>query len=74
MHCDPKTDDREAHTVNMPNSEELYLDSQTAMYLQATQFVSDLHRRASFDTPALLSGLIAGAAEPVPEPSTQVSR
>ena len=59
----PTPDDREAHIVNMPKSEELSLDSQTAMYLQATQFVSDLHQRASFDTPALLSGLIAGAAE-----------
>jgi hypothetical protein len=63
---DPTTDDREAHTVTTPKSEELYLDSRTAMYLQATQFVSDLHQRASFDTPALLSGLIAGAAESVP--------
>lgn len=52
--------------MNTPKSEELYLDSQTAMYLQATQLVADLHRRASFDTPALLSGLIAGAAESVP--------
>jgi ANTAR domain/GAF domain len=66
MRCDPTTDDREARTVNTPKSEELYLDSQTAMYLQATQLVSDLHRRASFDIPALLSGLIAGAAESVP--------
>ena len=66
MRCDPTTDDREARTVNTPKSEELYLDSQTATYMQATQFVADLHRRASFDTPALLSGLIAGAAESVP--------
>src|SRR5580693_9117042 len=66
MRRDPTTDDREAHTVTTPKSEELYLDSRTAMYLQATQFVSDLHQRASFDTPALLSGLIAGAAESVP--------
>jgi hypothetical protein len=66
MHCDPTTGDREAHIVNMPKSEELYLDSRTATYLQATQFVSDLHRRASFDTPTLLNGLIAGAAESVP--------
>ena len=66
MHCDPTTDDREAHIVNMPKPEELYPDSPTSMYLQATQFVSDLHRRASFDTPALLRGLIAGAAESVP--------
>ena len=66
MHCDPTTGDREAHIVNMPKPEELYPDSPTSMYLQATQFVSDLHRRASFDTPALLRGLIAGAAESVP--------
>jgi hypothetical protein len=52
--------------VNTPKSEELYLDSQTTTYVQATQFISDLHRRASFDTPALLSGLITGAAESVP--------
>jgi hypothetical protein len=63
---DPTTDEREARIVNTPKSQELTLDSRTAMYLQATQFVSDLHRRASFDTPALLSGLIAGAAESVP--------
>ena len=66
MRCDPQTDDREARIVNTPKSEELSLDSRTAMYLQANQFVSDLHQRASFDTPALLSGLIAGAAESVP--------
>lgn len=36
------------------------------MYLQATQSVSDLHQRASFDTPALLRGLIETAAESVP--------
>jgi len=66
LRCAPTTDDREARTVNTPNSEELYLDSRTEMYLQATQFVSDLHQRASFDTPALLSGLIGGAAESVP--------
>jgi hypothetical protein len=53
--------------VNTPKSEELLLDSRTAMYLQATYFVSDLHQRASFDTPVLLSGLIAGAAESVPD-------
>jgi hypothetical protein len=66
LRCDPTTDDREARIVNTPKTEELYLDSQTAMYLQATQFVADLHQRASFDTPALLSGLITGAAESVP--------
>src|SRR5271154_7393189 len=66
MRCDPTTDDREARTVNTPKSEELLLDSRTTVYLQATQFVSDLHQRASFDTPALLRGLIAGAAESVP--------
>jgi hypothetical protein len=63
---DPTTDDREARIVNTPKSEELSLDSPTAMYLQATQFVADLHQRASFDTPALLRGLIAGAADSVP--------
>ncbi len=36
------------------------------MYLQATQLVSDLHQRASFDLPALLRNLIEGAAESVP--------
>ena len=66
IRCDPTNDDREARTPNMPKSEELSLDSRTAMYLQATQFVADLHQRASFDTPKLLSGLIAGAAESVP--------
>ena len=66
MRCAAITDDREARTVNTQKSEELYLDSRTAMYLDAAQFVSDLHQRASFDTPALLSGLIAGAAESVP--------
>jgi hypothetical protein len=66
MRCDPTTDDREARIVNPPKTEELYLDSQTAMYLRATQFVADLHQRASFDTPALLGGLITGAPESVP--------
>jgi hypothetical protein len=66
MRCDPSTDDREARTVDTPETEDRYLDSRTAMYLQASQFVADLHQRASFDTPALLSGLIAGAAESVP--------
>jgi hypothetical protein len=66
MRRDPTTDDREARTVNTPKSEELYLDSRTEMYLQATQFVFDLHQRASFHTSVLLSGLIAGAAESVP--------
>jgi ANTAR domain/GAF domain len=66
MRCDPTTDDREARIVNTPKTEELYGDSRTAMYLQVTQFVAELHQRASFDTPALLSGLITGAAESVP--------
>jgi hypothetical protein len=66
MRRDPTTNDREARIVNTSKSEELSLDSRTAMYLQATQFVSDLHQRASFDTSALLSGLIAGATESVP--------
>jgi ANTAR domain/GAF domain len=52
--------------VNASKSEDLSLDSPTPMYLQATQFVADLHQRASFDMPALLSGLITGAAESVP--------
>jgi uncharacterized protein (UPF0147 family) len=51
--------------VHTPKLEDLSTDSRTAIYMQATQFVSDLHRRASFDTPALLSGLIAGAVESV---------
>ena len=42
------------------------MNSQSAMFLQAAQLVSDLHHRASFDTPALLRELIAGAAESVP--------
>ena len=66
MRRGPTTDDREARIVNTPNTGELHLDSQTAMYLRATRFVSDLHQRSSFDTPALLSGLITGAAESVP--------
>jgi ANTAR domain-containing protein/GAF domain-containing protein len=66
MRCDPATDDREARPVDTPKSEERCLDSRTEMCLQATQFVSDLHQRASFDTSALVSGLITGAAELVP--------
>jgi hypothetical protein len=66
MRCNPTTDDREVRIANAPKSQELYLDSGTAMYLQATRFVSELHQRSLFDTPALLSGLIAGAAESVP--------
>ena len=42
------------------------MNSQSAMFLQAAQLVADLHHRASFDTPALLRELIAGAAESVP--------
>jgi hypothetical protein len=41
-------------------------NSQSAMFLQATQLVSDLHQRASFDTPAMLRELIQGAARSVP--------
>jgi hypothetical protein len=74
MRCDPTTDDREARIVNPPKTEELYLDSQTAMYLRATQFVADLHQRASFDTPALLGGLITGAPESVPGAQYAASR
>jgi ANTAR domain/GAF domain len=66
LRSDPTTDDREARIVNTPKSAALSLDSPPAMYLQATRFVSELHQRASFDTPALLSELIAGAAESVP--------
>jgi hypothetical protein len=66
MRRDPTTDDRKARIVNTPKSQELSLDSRAAMYLLATQFVFDLHQRASFDTSVLLSGLIAGAAESVP--------
>lgn len=42
------------------------MNSQSAMFLQTAQLVSDLHHRASFDTPALLRELIAGAAESAP--------
>jgi hypothetical protein len=35
-------------------------------HLRAARLVADLHRRASFDTPALLRDLIASAAESVP--------
>jgi hypothetical protein len=44
----------------------LPVNSQSAMFLQAAQLVADLHHRASFDTPAMLRELIAGAAESVP--------
>jgi GAF domain-containing protein len=36
------------------------------MYLRATELVSDLHQRASFDVPALLRDVIDGAAASVP--------
>jgi hypothetical protein len=49
-----------------PKSEESSTDSRTSKYLKANRFVFELHQRASFDTPALLSGLIAGAADSVP--------
>lgn len=49
-----------------PQAEELALNPQTAMYLRATQLVSDIHQRASFDTPALLRELIEGATALVP--------
>jgi ANTAR domain/GAF domain len=52
MRCDPA-----------PKSDE---SSRTSMYLQANRLVSELHQRASFDTPALLSGVIGGAADSVP--------
>jgi ANTAR domain-containing protein/GAF domain-containing protein len=56
----------EIRAVNQPSSERLLRNSQSVMFLQATQFVADLHQRASFDTPAMLRELIEGAATSVP--------
>jgi ANTAR domain/GAF domain len=42
--------------------EQLSVDSRSATYLNATQLVADLCRRASFDLPALLRDVIDGAA------------
>jgi hypothetical protein len=66
MRCDVTTDHQEVRMVDATGSQELTLNSQSAMYLRVTHLVSDLHRRASFDTPALLRELIERAAESVP--------
>ncbi len=50
----------------MLESDELSLDSQSALYLEATQLVSDLHQRASLDVCALLRDLIEEAAQSLP--------
>lgn len=50
----------------MAESNDVSMDSQSAMYLQAAQLVSDLHRRAAFDIPALLRELLDGATKLVP--------
>jgi GAF domain-containing protein len=52
--------------VNMPESQEMNRDSRSDRYLRATRLVSDLHRRAAFDIPALLREVIEAAAELVP--------
>ena len=57
---------RESHIMDQPSSDGLPPNSQSAMFLQATRFVSDLLQRASFDTPAMLRELIDGAATSVP--------
>ena len=57
---------RESHMLDQPSSDGLPPNSQSAMFLQATRFVSDLLQRASFDTPAMLRELIDGAATSVP--------
>jgi hypothetical protein len=56
----------QTHIAEASEAEGLELNSQTAIYLRAAQLVSDIHQRASFDTPALLRELIEGAAELVP--------
>src|ERR1700727_1913266 len=66
MRCDVTTDHQEVRMVDATGSQELTLNSQSAMYLRVTHLVSDLHRRASGDTPALLRELIERAAESVP--------
>jgi hypothetical protein len=50
----------------MPESQELYGNSRSNLYLRATRLVSDLHQRAGSDIPALLREVIEGAAELVP--------
>jgi GAF domain-containing protein len=52
--------------VNTSEPEELSVDSRSELYLRATQLVSDLHQRASFDVPALLRDVIDAAAGSVP--------
>jgi hypothetical protein len=56
----------ESNTMDQPSSDRLPPNSQSAMFLQATQLVSDLHQRASFDIPAMLRELIHSAATSVP--------
>ena len=56
----------ERHTISQPSSESPSRISQGTMFLQATHFIADLHRRASSDTPAMLRELIEGAATSVP--------
>ena len=67
MRCDVTTDHRKSEdgAVDTTGSQELTQNSQSTMYLRVTHLVSDLHRRASFDTPALLRELIERAAESV---------
>ncbi len=50
----------------VPKSDELSLDSQSAVHLEAARLVSDLHQRASFDIPTLLRDLIEVATQLVP--------
>jgi ANTAR domain-containing protein/GAF domain-containing protein len=60
------TSTRESHTMDQPSSDGLPPSSRSAMFLQATQFVADLHQRASLNTPAMLRELLEGAATSVP--------
>ncbi len=53
-------------SAGMPESQELYGNSRSNLYLRATRLVSDLHQRAGSDIPALLREVIEGAAELVP--------
>jgi hypothetical protein len=57
---------QETRTAVQPSPDRLPRSSQSEMFLQATKLVSDLHQRASFDTPAMLRELIEGAARSVP--------
>jgi hypothetical protein len=56
----------EIRTAAQPSPERLPRNSQSEMFLQATQLVADLHQRGSFNTPAMLRALIEGAATSVP--------